>query len=118
MTDIERLSLHGRLRMASVVRGPDTDLMIEAADAIEAHEAFRQEVSDAVVEYFDPPPWNCSRAERTFSRFIIANPDPLAEAIKQTHDFDGYDFDKLADDLRAAIEARGGKIVWGEGHDQ
>lgn len=48
MTDIKRLSLHGRLRMASVVRGPDTDLMIEAADAIEQHEAFKRELVGAL----------------------------------------------------------------------
>ena len=44
------------------------------------------------------------------NRFIIAKPDPLVEAVRDTELFTGY-----ADELRKAIEARGGKIVWEEG---
>ena len=49
--------------------------------AIEQHEAFRQEVSDAVEEYFDCEQ-NGSRsmlevAETRLRRFIITKPDPL-----------------------------------------
>ena len=79
--------------------------------AIEQHEAFRQEVSDAVEE-----------AKRVYGghreafdqldRFIIAKPDPLVDAMADC----GVDrFETWADQLRAAIEKRGGKIVWGEG---
>lgn len=72
--------------------------------AIEQHEAFRQEVSDAVEEYFDPEPWNCERAKRTFSRFIIPKPDPLVEALEATGDDEA---EERAWRLRAALAARG-----------
>ena len=74
--------------------------------AIEQHEAFRQEVSDAVGSYIhDPQSITGPAAMQHLRRFIIAKPDPLVEAF-------GHD---LATDIRAAIEKRGGKIVWGEG---
>ena len=110
MTDIKQVSdwaltiaaeaagskLHHYERMADDNRLAQS---IEAhARAIEQHEAFRQEVSDALEKrgfYID---------DRDLGRFIIAKPDPLVE------DF-GHD---LAADIRAAIEKRGGKIVWGE----
>ena len=54
--------------------------------AIEAHEAFRQEVSDAVeavfAGYHDAPiPWVIMR--RKLERFIIAKPDPLVEVLDE-----------------------------------
>lgn len=72
---------------------------------IEQHEAFRQEVSDAVEGYtsmvgLDP--------KRYFARFIIAKPDPLVEVWD--HMIVTGNFGPLA--FRAAIEARGGRIVW------
>ena len=53
MTGTKRLSLHGRLRMAAACPDPNAALLAEAADAIERHEAFRQEVSDAVQTWVD-----------------------------------------------------------------
>ena len=102
MTDIEkkRLSLAGRLRMASVVRGPDTSLMSEAADTIEQHEAFRREVSDAVKA--------CGISVcHPLHKFVIAKPvDPLVEAwIEATGNTVGME------PLNAALAARGLKIV-------
>ncbi len=73
--------------------------------AIEQHEAFRQDVSDALEKrgfYID---------DRDLGRFIIAKPDPLVEAMIDC----GADAILTPDELRAAIEKRGGKIVWGEG---
>ncbi len=74
--------------------------------AIEQHEAFRQDVSDALEKrgfYID---------DRDLGRFIIAKPDPLVEALIDC----GLDpSEGWPDEIRAAIEKRGGKIVWGEG---
>ena len=77
--------------------------------AIEQHEAFKREVSDAVEKLLA---WPSIRSKGiivdSVARFIIAKPvDPLVEAIRDTGLFTGY-----AADLRAAIEARGGRIVW------
>jgi hypothetical protein len=55
--------------------------------AIERHEAFRQEVSEALL-------WHCKYTDGVLEglqHLIIADPDPLEEAL------------------------RDGKIVWGEG---
>ena len=81
--------------------------------AIEQHEAFRQEVSDAVEEYADRD----THAPITYlGRFIIAKPDPLVEALNDMKDGRaGPTTESYAACLRAAIEKRGGKIVWGEG---
>ena len=77
--------------------------------AIEQHEAFRQEVSDAVEAHYSAA---FIKPLGPLARFIIAKPDLLVEAVNELDWADEY-----ADKLRAAIEKRGGKIVWGEGHD-
>ena len=80
--------------------------IVAHARAIEQHEAFRQEVSDALEKrgfYID---------DRDLGRFIIPKPDPLVEVLDEC----GFGVSSnAADDIRAAIEKRGGKIVWGEG---
>ena len=84
--------------------------------AIEQHEAFRQEVSDAVER------WNIEyllgdalRAD--MARFIIAKPDPLVEALKDLSlSFVEGSYPIIADEFRAALAARGLKIVE-VGHD-
>lgn len=84
--------------------------IVAHARAIEQHEAFRQEVSDAVESR-----WMnilAMKCEDVFSRFIISKPDPLVEAMQEWWDADGY---ASIETFRAAIEKRGGKIVWGEG---
>ena len=79
--------------------------------AIEQHEAFRQEVSDAVEAYVGTDNY-LGKFNDTFGRFIIAKPDPLVEVLWEA----GFAHNKdTAANLRAAIEKRGGKIVWGEG---
>ena len=68
--------------------------------AIEQHEAFRQEVSDALLSDGVFPEGH------KLSRFIIPAPkhDPLVEAMADC----GVDrFESWADQLRAALEARG-----------
>ena len=81
--------------------------------AIEQHEAFRQEVSGAVeavfAGYHDAPiPWVVMR--RKLEPFIIPKPDPLVEALNDllwAYDDNG---NAMADQLRAALAARGLEI--------
>ena len=112
----KRLSLGGRLRMAAACPDANAQLLTEAADAIERHEAFRQEVSDAVKDYFD-----CQRtgsfeeqgqAQLYLLRFIIAKPDPLADAVESVlSGFEGRKHaESYANQIRAALEARGFEI--------
>jgi hypothetical protein len=78
--------------------------------AIERHEAFKQEVSDAVVleyRYVEFTPEN-------LQRFIIPKPkpDPLADAIESV--LSGFESRKHAESyahhIRAELEARGFEI--------
>ena len=125
MTDIEQKAL----ALVQEVQGFDCGVSIyhvhnakllrqALCRAIERHEAFRQEVSEAVVATYNN---GCSQrpyvSPRDYMdglrRFIIDPPvDPLVEAM---HDCGVDRFESWADQLRAAIEKRGGKIVWGEG---
>ena len=82
--------------------------IVAHARAIEQHEAFRQEVSDAVEE-----------AKRAYGghreafdqldRFIIAKPDPLVDALLETFPR-ANGAEGMAADLRAALAARGLEI--------
>lgn len=79
--------------------------------AIEQHEALRQEVSGSVQHYLDQ--WQNSTPSREvfacqFASFIIAKPDPLVEAMAEVTDANDAN---AADQLRAALAARGLKIV-------
>jgi hypothetical protein len=80
--------------------------------AIEQHEAFRQEVSDAVagvIEELRPT------KVALLSRFIITKPDPLVEVMLRAWPLYADRMDDCSSDaeaLRAAIEKHGGKIVW------
>ena len=122
------------LREITVERGDETPLIFcrstyptshEAiCRAIEQHEAFRQEVSDAVeaaIGIAVKANYACERGPailEILSRFIIKPPvDPLVEALA---DCRGCQLDEQqAKALRAAIEARGGKITFpgDDGHD-
>ena len=80
--------------------------IVAHARAIEQHEAFKREVSDAVKaakrvygghrEAFDQ-----------LDRFIIAKPDPLVEVMQDWWDTDGY---ANIETFRAALAARGLEI--------
>ena len=92
----------------------DYDDVMQAADLIEQHEAFRQEVSDAVADAKFMIETHCDEEASTLlnnrlSRFIIPapKPDPLVEAM---HDCGVDRFESWADQLRAALEARGLEI--------
>lgn len=83
-------------------------------EAIEQHEAFRQEVSDVVeavfAGYHDAPiPWVVMRCK--LDRFIIAKPDPLVEAWDETW-AEPSDKPARLETFRAALAKRGGRIVF------
>ena len=87
---------------------------IEAhARAIEQHEAFRQDVSDAVKEWHSGH-GDDERVYANLTRFIIPKSDPLVEVIadyKRTKGTGEYATNKdMADALRAALAARGLEI--------
>ena len=113
MTDIKQkaLALAIEVREDAKMRlCPDPTLLFgnwEAlCRAIEQHEAFRQEVSDAVEAVLDR--YYVLNIEDMLSQFIIPapKPDPLAEMLEK--DFGGYMPD--AEDFRAALKARGLEI--------
>ena len=73
------------------------------------HEAFRREVSDAIAALKKDvgTGWDHCRPAYACNRFIIAKPDPLAEAwIEATGNTVGME------PLNEALAKRGGKIVW------
>jgi hypothetical protein len=81
---------------------------------LEQHEAFKQEVSDAVEGYLDGPPIERHLIIDTLRNFIIIpkpKPDPLVEIISEIEDGTyGETKDEYANKFRAALEARGLEI--------
>jgi hypothetical protein len=114
MTDIEAKALalinevraeRGWVSLSTLYR---TDPNIEAlCRAIEAHEAFKQEVSDAVEAYLNP---NNRIYSHSLNRFIIPlpKPDPLVEIMEVLNG--EWTPDEYAQEIRAALEARGLEI--------
>jgi hypothetical protein len=79
--------------------------------AIEQHEAFKQEVSDAVEAFKNGNMHTMN--DYILERFIIPKPkpDPLAEVLEEISGEGGFDnFDHYAYNLHAALEARGFEI--------
>jgi len=117
MTDIEQkaLALVNEVRTEYPLVSSEVASNLALCRAIEQHEAFRQEVSDAVerwtIEYLLG-----DDLRKDMTRFIIAKPDPLAECLLEL-DFskDEAEARHDAEWLVKTIEKRGGKIVWGEG---
>ena len=119
MTDIKQVSdwaltiaaeaagskLHHYERMADDNRLAQS---IEAhARAIEQHEAFRQEVSEALKGQF------IGGIPDKVARFIIAKPDPLVESVKDILDDDSlHNADEFSEAIRAALAKRNGRIVF------
>ena len=109
MTEIERKALELVNEVAQDVRYEPDDFEEERRDvfkalcrAIEQHEAFRQEVSDAVVAFMMDKP---GLSGAGITRFIITKPDPLVEVLSEA----GYTYLE-ADSLRAALAKRGLEI--------
>jgi hypothetical protein len=100
------------LALVNEVRGeypnaPDyTASHIALCRAIEQHEAFKQEVSDALLEYYGGLH---NASGETLERFIIhkPKPDPLVQAMNR---LEWCNTDALAKDLRAELEAFGLEI--------
>lgn len=116
MTNIEQKAL-------AMLNGPRSPYQYEAGDhpvrilarAIEQHDAFRQEVSDRIEACRAAWPGSWAQFSDTLDRFIIAKPDPLVEAIRAEWPSTFKDGAEVhASRLRAAIEARGGKIIFNE----
>jgi hypothetical protein len=108
MNDIEQkaLALLNEVageRISHIVLASHYDLQLTLCRAIEQHEAFKQKVSDAVDAYLRI---NSFDNRERLGRFIIPKPDPLVEVLKDTHGASLID----ADELRAALEARGLEI--------
>ncbi len=80
--------------------------------AIEQHEAFRQEVSDAVVKATHTmAAGKLLEASVILAAFIIAKPDPLVEVINDADDMVRKpDAPSYAEAIRAALAARGLEI--------
>jgi len=86
--------------------------------AIEQHEAFRKEVSDAVTDYVNHGKMSYAK----LLSFIIPTPDPMVEALMATawHNPEQPDrrvlyrgtFEAHAASLREEITKRGGRIVF------
>jgi len=77
--------------------------------AIEQHEAFRQEVSDAVEAVLDR--YYVLNIEDMLSQFIIRKPDPLVKVLNEISHEGGFDnFNHYAHRLRAALDALGFEI--------
>jgi hypothetical protein len=90
--------------MAAACPDANAPLLAEAADAIEQHEAFKQEVSDALYDYFGDEHVECNGRLSRF--FIIPKPDPLVEVMKELV----LTARMTSSDLRAALEVRGLEI--------
>ena len=112
MTDIEQKAL-ALLNEVRDERGFRLNVEMQREDmaqealcrAIEQHEAFKREVSDAVIVFDE---YGTEAAWERLSRFIIAKPDPLVEVLQEISGEGGYDnFDHYAYRLRSALEARG-----------
>ena len=116
MTDIEQKaqSLFSQVLSERGAMNRNIDRLVSAHEAlfraIEQHEAFRQEVSDAAQEYEEAG--YCMGWEG-FERFIIPKPkpDPLVEVINEADDMVRKpDAPSYAEAIRAALAARGFEI--------
>ena len=108
MTEIEKKALALlNERHSPYEYAPDDHPVRVLARAIEQHEAFRQEVSDAVEKHWGNMP--CE-----FDRFIIPKPDPLVDALYEAFPISFADTPMLPDDMsnfHEALAKRGLKIV-------
>jgi hypothetical protein len=99
-------------QLGSLAFKRDRDIFSEAlCRAIEQHEAFKQEVSDAVGEVIEScavTSWGAAMLDP----LIIPKPkpDPLVEALAKVDFVPWKELSKHADDFRAALDAVGLEI--------
>lgn len=124
MTDIEKkalallnevqMEMHGNPGWYEGCNRTNATPVEAVCRAIEQHEAYKQEVSDAVESLCNTVLMSHGhRAVREMlsRRFIIAKTDPLVEVLQEISGEGGYDnFDHYAYRLRSALEARGLEI--------
>lgn len=113
MTDIEKkaLALVNEVRAEYGYTAPVTYDWFNADSyehlaflrAIEQHEAFKREVSDAVEGFYRDNPYEISCYCDDLKRFIIAKPDPLVEIWNQMIETGKFG----PDELRNAMKDRG-----------
>ena len=115
MTEIEKKALALvdevilEVSSSTLVRFDPYNPTLEAVRrAIEQHEQFKREVSDA-VEYFMDGPVGLGTARERLGRFILPKPvDPLVEALNEAllseQDMGALE---MADAVRAALAKRG-----------
>jgi len=123
MTDIEVKQLIERLRQRTDSKymlmsdppkpAPDADCHM-AADLLQEALAFKQEVSDAVEDYFGPHKIQSAAARNAqiekLNSFIIPKPDPLVEVMVEATAKSSICENDFAANIRAALEARGLEI--------
>jgi hypothetical protein len=115
MTEIERkaLALAIEARVDDAFRlCPDPTLTFSNWEAlcraIEQHEAFKQEVSDALVDS-----WYHNASGKLLERFIIhkPKPDPLVAVVYEVDNGPAWDSpEDYCNKIRVALEARGLEI--------
>lgn len=115
MTDIEQkaLALVNEIEREEGVIEPTPRIMrgliMDEAlcRAIERHEAFRQEVSDAVWDYYGG-----EHIPRTsmFAKFAIPKPDPLVAVLEKMGWYIAPNGPTDAENFRAALDAAGFEI--------
>ena len=115
------LALPDRLRIIPDANGmmyDDYDDVMEAADLIEQHEAFKQEVSDAVEKAQTPTEILCLCGRKNavafirLDQFIIPKPkpDPLVAAMEKMGWYIAPNGPADAENFRAALDALGFEI--------
>lgn len=91
---------------------------LEATEARHAAELREQteRFSEALLTYFPKDMRKMARFKSAFGPFILPKPDPLVELAQEAFSamLRANSPDGLTEALRAAMQARGGKIVWGD----
>lgn len=116
MTETEKkaLALVNEVRAEYPLVSSEVASNLALCRAIEQHEAFRQEVSDAVEKHLCTTASSIQIADVTrenLARFIIPKPDPLVEVINDADDMVRKpDAPSYAEAIRAALAARGFEV--------
>ena len=112
--DIPRDDFSAAEALCRAIEQHEADKAAHAATVegiLKAHEAFNQDVSDAVEHCracSDPEAW--TRIKFELDRFIIAKPNPLVAALGELADRN-MEAEQAAETLREALANRGLKIV-------
>lgn len=108
MTEIEKQAME-------LLNGPESPYYYNEDDhpvtvlarAIEQHEQFKREVSDAVEAFFEASGFDATKG---LIRFIL--PKPVHPLVQAAADIDLFWNNDMGAKLEEALAKRGGKIVW------